>query len=93
MESISAPEPTPMAQMTLSHMWPQVSWWMSPKASSIEGAVCVAPKVGARSRLSWTGSMAKIISAPARRAPCTADAPMPPMPITATLSPGRTSAA
>ena len=66
---------------------------MSAKASSTDGATWVAPNVGASVRLSSTGSMAKIISAPARRAPCTAEAPMPPMPITATLSPGCTSAA
>ena len=87
------PRPTPMAQMTLSHMWPQVSCSMSALASSTDGATWVAPKVGARVRLSSTGSMAKIISAPARRAPWSAAAPMPPIPITATLSPGLMSAA
>ena len=93
MDSIIAPEPTPMAQMTLSHIRPQVSCWTSANASSTEAATWVAPKVGAKVRLSSTGSMAKIISAPASRAPCIAEAPMPPTPITATLSPGRTSAA
>ena len=92
-DCIIAPEPTPMAQMTLSHMWPQVSCPISAAASSTEGDTWVAPNEGASVRLSSTGSMAKIISAPARRAPCRADAPMPPTPMTATLSPGRLSAA
>ena len=83
-DSIMDPCPTPMARTTLSHMCPHVSCAMSAVASSTELATCVAPKVGASSRLRGTGSMAKIISAPARRAPCIADAPMPPTPTTAT---------
>ncbi len=91
--AISSPRPTPLVRMTLLHMRPQVSCWMSSKASSTEVAVWVAPNFWAVSRLNSTGSMAKIRSAPARRAPCTAAEPSPPTPTTATLSPGRTSAA
>ena len=91
--AISSPRPTPLVRMTLLHMRPQVSCWMSSKASSTDAAVWVAPNFWAVSRLNSTGSMAKIRSAPARRAPCTAADPSPPTPTTATLSPGRTSAA
>ena len=91
--AISSPRPTPLVRMTLLHMRPQVSCWISSKASSTVLAVWVAPNFWAVSRLNSTGSMAKIRSAPARRAPCTAADPSPPTPTTATLSPGRTSAA
>ena len=64
--------------MTLSHMRPHVSSRTRANASSIDAAVCVAPKRGARVRFSSTGSMAKILSAPASRAPWRALAPMPP---------------
>ena len=81
-----------MAQITLSPCVPR-----SP-AEEAEGLVdrgggVGRPERGASSRLNATGSMAKIRSAPARRAPWTALAPIPPIPITATFSPGRTSAA
>ncbi len=50
-----------MAQMTLSHMRPHVSRWISSNASSTDAEVWVAPNVGASSRLNSTGSMAKIM--------------------------------
>jgi len=56
-------------------------------------AVCVAPNCMAFSRLNSTGSMAMTRLAPANFAPCTAFAPMPPIPTTHTVSPGWTSAA
>ena len=62
-------------------------------ASAIDAAVCVAPNSIAFSRLYSTGSMATICLAPASLAPWMALAPMPPMPTTATVSPGPTSAA
>ena len=54
----------------------------------MEAKAWVAPRAMACSRLNSTGSMAMIRWAPATRAPCTALMPMPPTPITATLSPG-----
>ena len=48
----------------------------------------VAPNSIAFSRLFSSGSMAQICLAPASRAPWMALAPMPPMPTTATTSPG-----
>ncbi len=93
MLSINRPSPTPMVQMTLSAFLPQVTSLISGVASSMLAAVWVAPNLVAISSLKGTGSMAKMRSAPARRAPWMAEAPIPPMPITTTSSPGRTSAA
>ena len=92
-DATSAPDPTPTQAMTLVHMRPQVSCWIRPKASSTLAATWVAPNFLASSRLNSTGSMAKIRSAPASLAPIRAAAPMPPMPMMATSSPGLTSAA
>ena len=58
-----------MVQMTLSAFLPQVTSLTSGSASSMLAAVWVAPNFVAISRLNGTGSMAKIRSAPARRAP------------------------
>ena len=66
---------------------------MSGSASSSDAAVCVAPNSIAFSRLFSSGSIAQICLAPAILAPWMALAPMPPMPTTATTSPGATSAA
>src|SRR5258708_2284541 len=52
----------------------------------------VAPSGSARARLAATGSPAMIAVAPACRAPCTALRPIPPAPITTTVSPGRVPA-
>ena len=62
-------------------------------ASAMLAKACVAPSFMACSRLNSSGSIAKIRFAPAALAPWTALMPTPPMPITATLSPGVTSAA
>ena len=94
MDSIMAPEPTPMAQMTLSHMRPHVSCWIKPNASSTEADTWVAPKVGASVALQLDRVDGEDpLGAGQAGALDGATAPMPPMPITATLSPGRTSAA
>ena len=53
----------------------------------------MAPNSIAFSRLNSTGSMAAITRAPASLAPWMALEPMPPMPTTATVSPGCTWAA
>ena len=82
-----------MVQMTFSAFFPQVTSLTSGRASSMLEAVWVAPNFVAISSLNGTGSMAKMRSAPARRAPWMAEAPRPPMPMTTTSSPGRTSAA
>ena len=68
----------------VAHVAPGLLRRSAPAASSTELATWVAPKEGASSRLRGTGSMAKILSAPASRAPWMAAAPMPPTPITAT---------
>ena len=52
----------------------------------------MAPNSIAFSRLNSSGSTAITRLAPAIAAPCTALIPMPPMPTTTTVSPGRTSA-
>ena len=89
---IRSPYITPGVMITLSAIWPQVSSVTVGKASSIEANVCVAPISIAFSRLNSTGSTAMTRLAPAMAAPCTALMPMPPMPTTTTVSPGRTSA-
>ena len=61
-------------------------------ASATLSAVCVAPSSIAFCRLNSTGSIAMMFRAPAIRAPCTALMPMPPMPMTTTVSPALTSA-
>lgn len=55
-------------------------------------ATCVAPSSRERSRLCSTGSTATTYRQPAARAPCTAFAPMPPIPMTTAVSPARRSA-
>ncbi len=55
-------------------------------------AVCVAPKCLAMSCLVSFGSTARMVAAPAIRAPWMTDRPTPPAPITATLEPGLTLA-
>ena len=62
-------------------------------ASAIDGVGVRGTEPFALSRLNSTGSMAADRSAPAIRAPWMALAPIPPMPTTATYSPGCTSAA
>ncbi len=52
----------------------------------------MAPKRSAASRRTATGSTATICAAPHTRAPCTAEMPTPPQPITATDAPGATRA-
>ena len=52
----------------------------------------MAPKCKAASLLSATGSETIIFSAPAIRAPCTIDIPMPPRPVTSTVDPTSTFA-
>ena len=52
----------------------------------------MAPSSIAFSRLFSSGSIAMMFFAPARRAPCTALIPMPPMPTTSTVCPGDTFA-
>ena len=78
--------------ITLSAIWPHVISVTAGNASSIEAKVWVAPSSIAFSRLNSTGSTAMTRLAPAMAAPCTALMPMPPMPTTTTVSPGRTSA-
>ena len=87
------PSPTPIVMITLLAMRPHDASAIAGWASSSDDAVWVAPNCLARSRLDSSGSIAQICLAPARRAPCSALAPMPPMPTTATTSPGPTSAA
>ena len=53
---------------------------------------CVAPMLIAHSRFLATGSITITRLAPAAAAPCTAFMPTPPVPMTTTFSPGRTSA-
>ena len=77
-----------MVMMTLLAMRPHVSSVMPGSASSIDASVWVAPNSIAFSRLNSTGSMAMMRLAPASLAPWMALAPMPPMPTTATVSPG-----
>ena len=79
--------------ITLLAIRPHDASVIAGSASSSEAAVCVAPNSIAFSRLNSTGSIAQICFAPASRAPWIALAPMPPMPTTATTSPGPTSAA
>src|SRR5215472_13013408 len=90
--SSSSPRMTPKVQITESHIWPQVSAPTPAMASSSEAKAWVAPNRWACSRLNSTGSTAMIRRAPATRAPWTALMPTPPMPRTATVSPGRTPA-
>ena len=92
-DASSAPLPTPIVIITLLAILPRVDSVIAGIASSIDAAVWVAPKCLARSRFDSSGSIAQICLAPARRAPCSALAPMPPMPTTATTSLGPTSAA
>src|SRR5438034_10730174 len=54
--------------------------------------VCVAPRLEATSSFHATGSTAMTLLAPACSAPCRANAPMPPIPITMMVSPGFVSA-
>ena len=61
-------------------------------ASSIDSTAWVAPNSCAFWRLNATGSTAMTWAAPACTAPCTAFAPIPPMPITITVWPGCTAA-
>ena len=82
-----------MAMITLSAIRPRVASRSGPNASSIEAATMVAPYSLALSRLNPTGSTATMVPAPASRAPWTAEAPIPPIPTTATVSPGWTPAA
>ncbi len=70
--------------------WPFVTERASSVASSMFDTAWVAPMSRANSRFSSTGSQAMIVVAPAWAAPCTALMPMPPMPITITVWPGRT---
>ena len=51
----------------------------------------VAPISRVFSSLPWLVSMAIILDAPANAAPFTADRPMPPQPMTATVRPARPS--
>src|SRR5262249_32057988 len=90
--SSSSPRMTPKVQITESHIWPQVSAPTPAMASSSEAYSWVAPNRRACARLNSTGSTAMIRRAPATRAPWTALMPTPPMPRTATVSPGRTPA-
>ena len=88
----------------MSAGWPTHSkTWSTPfGSSSFTAAVVsstapastksVAPKVRASDSLAGLVSMATMRPAALRAAPCTAFRPMPPMPITATVSPGRTLA-
>ena len=61
-------------------------------SSTVASITSVAPRVVATSSLPATRSIAISCRAPAMRAPCSAARPMPPSPITATTSPGRTGA-
>ena len=61
-------------------------------SSSIGSMVSVAPKCSAASRRLATGSDTMICEAPASRAPCTTEMPMPPRPATSTVAPGSTCA-
>src|SRR5258706_12357912 len=92
-DSTNLPSPTPMVEMTLSAITPQVSSCTRGIASSIEAAVWVAPKTCACSRLNSTGSTAITCRAPDNVAPCTAFMPTPPQPMTTTDSPCMTPAA
>ena len=57
-----------------------------------EATLCVAPNVSADFCLNSTGSTAMICAAPLMRAPWIAAVPMPPAPMTTTVSPSRTLA-
>ena len=75
-----------------SAIWPRVRSVITSWASSTVANACVAPSSMAFSRLFSSGSTAMTYFAPAYRAPCTALMPMPPMPETITVWPGRTLA-
>ena len=75
-----------------SAIWPRVRSVIAACASSAVANAWVAPSSIAFSRLFSSGSTATTFFAPAYRAPCTALMPMPPMPETITVWPGRTLA-
>ena len=61
-------------------------------SSAVGSSTVVAPIVAAASRRQSSGSLAMICAAPAARAPCTTESPMPPRPSTSTVAPGSTLA-
>ena len=83
-----SPLVTPTVTIAESAPWPLVNDCASSVASSIVSHACVAPSSCAFSRLNATGSTAMTFDAPACAAPWTALMPMPPMPMTMTVSPG-----
>ena len=87
-----SPVMTPTVTIAESAPWPLVTDWASSVASSMVATAWVAPSSSALVRLNSTGSTAITSDAPACAAPWTALMPIPPMPITITTSPGRTSA-
>ena len=66
---MSSPFSTPGVRMTTSALRPMVSSGSIIWASSMVGAVCVAPTSFAFSSLKGTGSTAMMCRAPAMRAP------------------------
>ncbi|OBH32366.1 hypothetical protein A5692_15060 [Mycobacterium sp. E342] len=77
---------------TASAITPRVRSRTSSTASAAVAAVWVAPNVWAEVRLKSLTSTATIRAAPLMRAPWTAAVPIPPVPITTTVSPPRTPA-
>ena len=88
---IATVEPT--ASNASSTPMPPVSACTRPTTSSAVGSITsVAPNRIAFSRRSPTGSETMMRVAPAMRAPCTIEMPMPPAPTTSTVAPSGTRA-
>ena len=83
----SSPEIRDGETMTLSAMTPRVRSRTRSAASSVVETLCVAPNPSADFCLNSTGSTAMICAAPLMRAPWIAPVPMPPTPMTTTVSP------
>ena len=90
--SIGAFEQADGQDRRIGHPAPLVRSATNATASGMDVTKWVAPNSIAMARFSAIGSMTMIFSAPASRCPWTAPLPMPPRPITTTVSPGDTSA-